>query len=202
MGKRDFGTIIEIGDILVSEDVVAEYFACDYAVCKGKCCIVGDCGAPMKESEIEECERDFFKYSPLMSEKGCAAAQQKGFFEIDIEGDIVTPLVPGTEECAYTHFDGDGNCLCAIEMAHLAGKCAFRKPISCSLYPVRVKKLTGGGLALNLHHWDICADAFARGAREKIRAYQFLKDPLIAAFGEDFYEQLCAAADYVLKERP
>ena len=40
--KRPFGTIVEIGDILVSEDVILEYFACDYPVCKGKCCIVGD----------------------------------------------------------------------------------------------------------------------------------------------------------------
>lgn len=201
MGRRDFGTIIEIGDILVSEEVVTEYFACDYAVCKGKCCIVGDCGAPMKESEIEECERDYPKYSSLMSERGREAAEEKGFFEIDIEGDVVTPLVPGTEECAYTHFDEAGNCLCAIEMCHLAGKCQFRKPISCSLYPIRVKELTGGGKALNLHHWDICADAFIKGAREKTRVYQFLKDPLIAAFGEDFYEQLCAAAEYVLKNQ-
>ena len=37
---------------------------------------------------------------------------------MDREGDLVTPLVPGTEECAYCRFEGD-NCLCAIEKAGL-----------------------------------------------------------------------------------
>ena len=52
MRREDFGTIIEIGDVLVSEDVVCEFFACDYPVCKGACCIVGDSGAPLEEEEI------------------------------------------------------------------------------------------------------------------------------------------------------
>ena len=65
-----FGTIIEIGDILVSEDVVSEYFACDYQKCKGVCCIEGDSGAPVLEEELETLERDYPEYSILMSEKG------------------------------------------------------------------------------------------------------------------------------------
>ena len=59
MGKGKFGTIIQIGDILVSEDVVTEYFACDYAACKGTCCIAGDSGAPLEERELESLERDY-----------------------------------------------------------------------------------------------------------------------------------------------
>ena len=56
--KRKFGAIIQIGDILVSEDVVTEYFACDYESCRGACCIIGDSGAPLKEEEIDSLERD------------------------------------------------------------------------------------------------------------------------------------------------
>ena len=40
--KNPHGVIIQIGDILVSEDVVCEFFACDYTRCKGCCCIIGD----------------------------------------------------------------------------------------------------------------------------------------------------------------
>lgn len=201
MAHNGFGTIVQIGDCLISEDVFAEFFACDYGICKGKCCIVGDCGAPMNEDEPELCERDYDAYKHLMSEAGRKAAEEKGFFEIDIEGDIVTPLVPGTEECAYAHFDKDNNCLCAIEMCHLQGKCEFRKPISCSLYPIRISKLSNGTLALNVHNWDICKDAFEKGKREGIRVYQFLKGPLTARFGEEFYEQLCAAAEFVISPK-
>ena len=52
--KNDFGTIIQIGDILVSEEVVTEFFACDYPVCKGICCVIGDSGAPLEEEELDE----------------------------------------------------------------------------------------------------------------------------------------------------
>jgi len=190
--KHDFGTIIQIGDILVSEDVVEEFFACDYPVCKGVCCIVGDSGAPMEERETESLERDYPKYSGLMSPKGREAVDAKGFFEIDREGDIVTPLVEESCECAFCHFLPGGECLCAIE------KSGCVKPASCSLYPIRVTKLTGGGLALNVHHWDICKPAFEKGARDGIRVYQFLKKPLIDNYGEEFYSALEAAAEHIL----
>ena len=96
MSKPSFGTIIEIGDILVSEEVVLEFFACDYAVCKGKCCIVGDSGAPLLEEELEPIEAAYPVFSPLMRPEGRAAVQAKGFFEIDRDGDLVTPLVSGS----------------------------------------------------------------------------------------------------------
>lgn len=186
--NQRFGTIIQIGDILVSEDVVSEYFACDYEQCRGACCIIGDSGAPIEEAEIDSVERDYPLFSHLMRPQGREAAESKGFFEIDIEGDMVTPLVPDTCECAYCHFGPSGEVLCAIE------KMGFCKPVSCSLYPIRVTQLTGGGLALNVHHWDICKCAFEKGRREGIRVYQFLKTPLSKAYGEDFWEALDAAA--------
>lgn len=194
MRREDFGTIIEIGDVLVSEDVVCEFFACDYPVCKGACCIVGDSGAPLEEEEIPALERDYPSFCSLMSDAGRTAAESSGFFAVDREGDLVTPLVPGTEECAYCRFEGD-NCLCAIEKAGLT------KPISCALYPIRVKKFKGGGMALNLHRWDICKCAFERGKREGIRVYQFLREPLIRRFGPEFYEALSAAAEHVIADQ-
>ena len=198
MGKRPFGTIIQIGDVLVSEDVVLEYFACDYPVCKGCCCIIGDSGAPLEEDELEPIEQGYPAYSSLMRPEGRAAVDDKGFFEIDRDGDLVTPLVPGSEECAYCHFDGE-NCFCAMERMYFAGKCAFRKPISCWLYPIRITHLTGGGLALNVHRQAICKEAYEKGRREGIRVYQFLREPLIHRFGADFYDALCAAAERVIK---
>lgn len=195
MRREDFGTIIQIGDILVSEDVAVEYFACDYETCRGACCIIGDSGAPLEEEELDPIERDYPRFSHLMREQGRAAVDEKGFFEIDRDGDLVTPLVPGSEECAFCHFGPDGECLCAIE------KVGCTKPVSCSLYPIRVTKLTGGGLALNLHRWDICKCAFDKGKKEGIRAYQFLKRPLTERFGEDFYAALDQSANYIIGDK-
>ena len=195
---KDFGTIIEIGDVLVSEDVALEFFACDYPVCKGRCCIVGDSGAPLKEEELEPLERDYPVYSPLMRPEGRAAVAAKGFFEIDRDGDIVTPLVEGSEECAFCHFTADGSCMCSIERQFDQGLCRFRKPISCSLYPIRVVDLGGGRVGLNLHRWHICKEAYEKGRREGIRVYEFLRGPLTDAFGQEFYSALSAAAKMLI----
>jgi len=199
MSRSDFGTILQIGNILISEEVMTEYFSCPYEICHGRCCVEGDCGAPLQDNEISKLEDHYPEYSPLMSEEGRRSAESKGFFEIDIEGDIVTPLISSTSECAYTYTRPDGSKLCAIERCFYEGKCSWKKPISCRLYPIRVTKLTGGGLALNLHRWDICKEAFEKGRREGVRVYEFLRGPLTDAFGEEFYEMLSVGAKRVSK---
>ena len=193
-----FGTIIEIGDILVSEEVVTEFFACDYARCRGCCCIIGDSGAPLQEEELDRLETAYPVFSPLMREEGRRTVDEKGFFEVDRDGDLVTPVVEGSEECAYCHFDEAGNCFCAIERQFCRGLLDWRKPVSCSLYPIRVVELGGGRKGLNLHRWSICKDAYEKGRREGIRVYEFLRGPLTEAFGEEFYSALSAAAKMVI----
>ncbi|MCR5710719.1 MAG: DUF3109 family protein, partial [Bacteroidales bacterium] len=129
-------SIIQIGEILVSSEVLTEHFCCDYEVCRGACCIIGDSGAPLQESETAELERCYPLYEAWMSVEGRQKVEEVGFFEVDRDGDLVTPLLHGSGECAYTRFEGE-NCFCAIERAHCAGRCPFVKPISCRLYPIR-----------------------------------------------------------------
>ncbi len=188
------GAIIQIDDCLVSEDILTEYFSCDYGKCRGCCCIIGDSGAPLHESELEAIEKNYPVFSAMMRPQGREAVAAKGFFEVDTDGDVVTPLVPGSEECAYTCFDGDGNCFCAMEKCWFQGNGDFRKPISCWLYPIRVSELSNGMKALNLHRWDICRDAFEKGRKEKVRVYEFLREPIERFFGKDFYSALCEAS--------
>ena len=186
--------IIQIDDCLVSSEILTEYFACDYAVCKGACCVAGDSGAPLEECEPEALEKNFLEYSPLMSDKGREMASSGTFSVTDSDGDLVTPLVQGSEECIFSNFDRDGNCFCTVERCWMNEHGDFRKPISCWLYPVRVSSLGSGLRALNLHRWDICKCAFEKGRKEGIHVYEFLKEPLIRFFGEEFYEELEAAA--------
>ena len=186
-------SILQIGEILVSSEVLTEYFCCDYDTCRGACCIIGDSGAPLLESELEPLERDYPHYEAWMSVEGREKITESGFFEIDQDGDLVTPLLHGSEECAYTRFEGE-SCFCAIERAHCAGRCAFTKPISCRLYPIRASVLRNGLTALNLHRWEICRCAFEKGKKEKVPVWQFLREPLIDAYGADFYDELSAVA--------
>jgi len=186
-------SIIQIGDILVSSEVLTEYFCCDYATCRGACCIIGDSGAPLLENETELLEHHYPQYEGWMSSAGREKIAETGFFEVDRDGDLVTPLLHGCEECAYTCFE-DAGCFCAIERAHCAGRCPWVKPISCRLYPIRASVLSNGLTALNLHHWDICKCAFEKGRKEKVPVWQFLREPIIDAYGADFYTELSEVA--------
>ena len=182
-------TIVQIDNFLISPDIVSERFVCDLEKCHGACCIIGDSGAPLNKGECRILKREFTSISPFIRPEGIDAVKQQGSYIKDIDGDWVTPLI-NKEECVYTVFDKEDNCLCGIEFAHRAGKCSMLKPASCWLYPIRVSRLSNGLTALNLHRWHLCREAFAKGKREDIPAYKFLKDPIISIFGEGFYKQL------------
>lgn len=183
-----YPAIIQIGDCLVSSEIFTEMYSCDYAKCKGCCCIIGDSGAPLEDSEADRISGLYPVFEKYMTENGRLAVSENGFAVTDSDGDLVTPLV-GKEECAYAMFE-DGNCLCAIERAYFNGEIQFRKPISCWLYPIRVSRLSNGMAALNLHRWHICRDAFRKGKKDGIPVFRFLKEPLVHAFGEEFYKEL------------
>jgi len=182
-------SIIEIGNILVSSAILTEKFICDYPVCHGACCIIGDSGAPLSKEECLLLERELGNIKRHLRPEGILSIEEQGPFVRDTDGDFVTPLVNG-EECAYTQFDDQDNCFCGIEVARNSGDTHFRKPISCWLYPIRVSYLSNGLVALNLHEWHICLDAFVKGKKEGVPVYKFLREPLIFAFGEEFYSQL------------
>lgn len=186
--------ILEIGNYLVSSDIITEYFCCDYQKCRGACCIIGDSGAPLKEEEAERLEENYGLYKEYLTPAGKAAINNIGFAVRDQDGDLVTPLVKNAE-CAYACFDNSGSCYCAIEKAFDAGRCDFRKPESCCLYPIRVSKLSNGKTALNLHRWKICRDAFEKGASQRIPVFRFLREQIIAYFGEELYSSMEEASN-------
>ena len=39
--------IIQVGDVLLSPDIITECFCCDLDACHGACCVEGDAGAPV-----------------------------------------------------------------------------------------------------------------------------------------------------------
>ena len=98
--------------------------------------------------------------------------------------------------------NAQGVAQCGIEQAYKAGATHFRKPISCHLYPIRVSQNVDLGFeALNYHRWEICSAACDLGKQEQVPVYQFLKEALIRKYGEDFYEELDAAAGFIRGER-
>jgi hypothetical protein len=116
----------------------------------------------------------------------------------DEEGDLVTSIVNG-KDCVFTCYD-KGCCLCTLEKAYRAGQTKFCKPISCALYPIRVKQLSNGMAALNYHRWDVCKEAVKKGRELNLPVYKFLKEPLIRRFGAEWYSELEEAVAELQKQ--
>lgn len=190
--------MIEIDGKIIATDLLTEEFCCDLSVCKGECCVEGDSGAPLDIEEVDLLEQEWENYKPYMTPEGVEEVERQGFMVVDVDGDYTTPLVDGTQ-CAYA-FKENGITFCAIERAYREGKTTFLKPISCHLYPIRVKRFSTGDYGLNLHRWNICKCAFECGKKNGVKLYRALREPIVRAFGEDFYEQLCQAALYVENE--
>ena len=177
-----------VGNVLVSEELIDKCFCCDIEQCKGICCVEGDSGAPVAPDEVAELEEYYSDYKKFMTEEGVAVVENGGTFVFNGGDSFDTPLVESNDACAFAFFE-DGVAKCAIERCFLNREIPFRKPISCYLYPIRVSRV-GDYEALNYDHWSICKSAVENGNRLKLPVYKFLKEPLIAKYGEVWYAEL------------
>lgn len=185
--------ILQVGDILVSPDIFTEHFCCDLDACKGACCIEGDAGAPVTMEEVAALEGVLDDVWEHLSASAQAVLDKQGVAYTDPTGDLVTSIVNG-KDCVFTCYDKNGCCLCATERLYREGRTKWSKPLSCALYPIREKLFADGSIALNYDRWDICRPARDKGNALGLPLYQFLKAPLIARFGEEWYNELCLVA--------
>ena len=190
--------MIEIGNTLVSLDLAERYFCCDLDQCLGQCCIEADAGAPITRAEHDELEKVLPIVENDLTPQARRVIGEQGVSYIDEEGDLVTSIVDG-RDCVFTCRAPGGKCLCAIDRAFRNGLTgSFRKPISCYLYPLRITEYPAF-TAVNYHRWKICRSAEANGRRLGIRLYQFMKEPLIARFGQKWYDELAQACEAIIE---
>jgi hypothetical protein len=186
--------MISIDKVLISDDLADEHFVCDLTKCKGACCVEGDVGAPLLQSELQILEQEYDNFKDYLQEEGKKNIEEKGLYQQDEETEWVTPLMEDGA-CAYSIKDTNGTIHCGIEKAYLEGKTSFKKPISCHLYPARIKELSNY-TAVNYDRWHICSPACSLGQELKVKVYQFLKEPLIRRFGEDFYQEMVRVIEH------
>jgi hypothetical protein len=185
--------MILIENTCISDDIEDQEFVCNLDKCKGACCVEGDSGAPLDEDELAILDEIYPEVAPYLTEAGKKVIAMEGTWTKDSDGDYVTPIING-RECAYAIYDKKGILKCGIEEAYNDGKISYKKPISCHLYPIRVTKYEQYH-ALNYDRWEICSPACSLGQQLKVPVYKFLKDPLVRAYGEDWYRQLSDEID-------
>jgi hypothetical protein len=180
--------MVEIEDKIISDELFEKKFVCDLQKCKGGCCVEGDSGAPLRSKEIKEISKNLSIIKSEMSTKGLHAIKNNDFHYVDSEGDKVTKLVDG-KECVFVVFDKNNIAKCSIEAAYRKNKINFNKPISCHLYPVRVKKYDSF-TAVNVDSWHVCKPACQCGTDLNVPVFKFLKDAIVRFWDLDFYQHL------------
>ncbi len=189
--------MFQLGKTIVSEDIIEKDFVCNLSACKGVCCVAGEAGAPLDKEETKILEEIYPKVKPFLRKEGIDAIEKQGTWVTSDFGELETPLIDG-EACAYVTFDEKNTAMCGIEHAYNKGLVDWKKPISCHLYPVRVKDYSEFA-AVNYHKWDICDDACTLGKELQVPVYKFLKEALIRKFGENWYLELEKTAEKHLK---
>lgn len=184
--------ILEIGNVLVSSDIITEKFCCDLEACHGECCVEGDAGAPVTLDEVAAIEEALDEVWGDLAASAQAVIDRQGVAYTDRDGDLVTSIVGG-KDCVFTCHE-NGCCFCVLEKAFRSGRSGFRKPISCALYPIRELHMSNGTVGLNYHRWDVCAEAVKKGRELNLPVYKYLADALTLRFGSKWYEELCAVA--------
>ena len=185
--------MIAIDNVLLSDDVIEENFVCDLNHCKGGCCVDGDCGAPLTEEETHILARIYPKVKPYLEPAYIAEIEKQGTHTHDDEFGFVTPTVNGGI-CVYGYTDEAGIVKCGIEKAWKEAKVDFQKPISCHLYPIRIKPTDSYELVNYEPRKSLCRAACKQGNKLKVPVYVFLKDAIIRRFGAEFYKALEAVA--------
>ncbi len=191
--------MFQLGKTIVSEDILQKDFVCNLSACKGACCVDGDAGAPLSEEETIILAEIYPKIKSFLRKDGIAAIEEQGTSIIGTDGTLETPLVENAS-CVYVIFDGK-TALCGIEQAYNQGVIDWKKPVSCHLYPIRVKDFSEFA-AVNYDKWDICDDACSLGKELEVPVYKFVKEALIRRFGENWYMELEKVAEELKQQNP
>ncbi|HAN65729.1 MAG TPA: DUF3109 domain-containing protein [Chitinophagaceae bacterium] len=194
--------MIAIDHVLVSDKLVSEQFVCDLNACKGACCVDGDAGAPLDKEELKKIDEVFDAVVPYLNDESIRNIREQGRYVYDKEFGWVTPTI-NSRICVYGITDEKGIVKCGIEQAYRDGKVKWKKPISCHLFPVIVKKSSDSVTEYANYEprEDHCKAACTLGRKLKVPVYEFLKEPLVRKFGEDFYEALDATAKHIRKQK-
>lgn len=179
-----------IGEAVVDEAVTRASFCCDVEICRGACCtLAGARGAPLEDNETQEIEKAYPFVKPFLSIKSTRTIERDGLYE-GTPGNFATTCVDD-RECVFVYFER-GIARCGFERAYLEGRTSWRKPLSCHLFPIRIRGGSNDRLpseALHYEQLEECSGGRERGARENIPLLDFLREPLIRKYGSQWYEK-------------
>ena len=188
--------MIRVHDVILSEDIATARFACNLSRCKGACCVVGDAGAPVSKDEIPVLRKAFKELKGELDPEAVRVAEEKGVVQGNTKSGYEISCI-GSGECIFVQKDKAGVATCAIQSAYFEGRFVWEKPISCHLYPVRLKHIAGFDYANFEYIPELCSAGCRRGEDEGIYLADFLKDSLIRRYGIKWFNDFLEACKEV-----
>ncbi len=181
-----------VGEAVVEDAVLGAEFACDLAKCHGACCTLkGGRGAPLNDEEVEIIHRLYPAVERYLPEEHRAQIAREGMTEGE-PGSFATVCLDG-RACVFVYYEGPV-AMCAFERAFLAGEIDWRKPISCHLFPIRIRYGTPN--VVRYEQIEECAPGRKAGRANGTRLHSFLRDPLERALGSSWYREAQEAAGH------
>ncbi len=179
--------LVAIGQVLIEPDVLSAMFRCDVKRCKGMCCVAGEKGAPVLSKEVEQIEKNLEAVKKYLPEKNRQVIEREGIYEA-YRGDLYLMTVEG-RECVFAKINEEGVAECMLERAFEKGETDFQKPISCHLYPIRVRAHLGTDY-LVYSQIPECESGRECGATQNVTMVEFLKPALERKYGKKWTAQL------------
>jgi hypothetical protein len=188
--------MIRVQDVILSEDIATAKFACNISVCKGACCVIGDAGAPVHKEEIPVLRKAFEQLKNELAPEAAEIVKKQGVVQGDSESGYEISCID-SGECIFVQKDEHGVAICAIQKACFSGRFGWEKPISCHLYPVRLKRIAGFDYANFEYIPDLCSAGCERGEKEGVFLADFLEKALVRRYGNEWYQDFLEACDEV-----
>lgn len=175
----------------IDRKIISTQFLCELSSCKGACCTFpGGSGAPVRPDETDILQECWEQVKQDVPEAHRREVELFGLFEHD--GEELTLRCHDDRACVFVTYDGDV-AKCAIQNSYREGNLAWEKPISCHLFPIRVRH--GSTDRLRFEEFSECRSALDAGREQRLPLVTFLEDPLRRAFGQNAYQKLREKSD-------
>ena len=152
-------------------------FLCDLVKCKGGCCTVyGVNGAPLLSDEILQIENNLENIKKNMLPHSIDFLERNGFWTYDTDGELSVQCI-NNRDCVFVYYDEDSIAKCAIEKTFLEGESNFRKPVSCHLFPIRVRNNY-----VYYEKFEVCNPALKKGEETNVDLIDFVSSAIERRF--------------------
>jgi hypothetical protein len=173
-----------IGEAVIDDAVAQADFCCDLERCKGACCMLeGGRGAPLEDDEVLEIKKAYPIVKQYLDEKNICIIETTGLYD-GSPGDFATNCID-RRECVFVYCE-NGIAKCSFERAFLRGEIDWRKPISCHLFPIRIRGF--GKDFVRYEEISECGAGGILGKAQQVKLHEFLKAPLVRKYGEAWYK--------------